>query len=750
MIGWPARGEVLLTAAVVWVASFAVGVPAAFAQPRNAVPARMQSRATVRATGVGCSPGSFTWTGNGDGASWGNSKNWNPSTRAPGSCTGVQDSVDIPTEANITGAPATRFANFTIDGTAGSDGTLTGGPITVTGLFTWDGSSLEATINLPAGSTGTIAGPGNNKGLGGGGLGVPGTLNVSGTLNLDDLSGNGQNDGSLNLGAGIGQGLIHVQPGGALAATGENDLAGASCCGGSGVPTVMNQGTIDVTSGRLLLGAVELNQSGRVEAATGALLDADAPTQLESSSSYAGGGELLLDLGAFPSTIAGTLSLGTGFHLDLGPQACLQGAGTITGPGSFDFTGGNLAAALTIAKGALMHVTGPGGKDLRAFSCGTADGKITNDGRILVDQGMFSLGASGTVTTNPGANFSIAPGATVTTDSCCGPKKLFFNHGTLEVTAPPSGVPSGTPAVIAPVPLDNTGTISVASGQKLVLNAAPASFASGTSLTGAGGTTVIQEPVSAGGTLTIGPGATLDLDPGGSLDGILTIAGTGSLRWTGGSLSGLVGVASTVGVHVLGAVPHSLVNRPDGHTSVLTTHGPVSVAAGTAKTADSVEIGGGDQWVNAGTLTIRKQASLSSPSCCGPTPGIDNTGTVILSAGGHQDDVTTSVLNDGTLKLASGTLAITVGSYRQASAGTLAVVFAGPAPGTGFGQLDASVPVSLAGALRVSTSRGFNPPSGTPFPVLTYRSRTGKFGALAGSPPYRVTYHATSLAVVFR
>jgi hypothetical protein len=723
--------------------ALAVSCLAAACVATAAVPAPAGAAVRPGAPARACSAESFTWTGDGDETTWGNVKNWSPSNRAPGSCSG--DSVDIPVEANITGMPAASFADFTIDATAGSDGTLTGGPITVTGHFEWDGSGIEATVNLPAGATGTIAGPANNKDLGGSGLGIPGTLNVSGTLNLDALSGDG---GSLGIGAGIGQGLIQVQPGGTLTANGENDLSGASCCGGTENPTLTNDGTIDITSGRIFTEGVVLNQLGAVQVAAGALLDSDSPTQLGAASSYSGAGQLLLDISANPDTIAGTLSLGTGFQLNLGPQACLEGTGTIDGPGTFEFTGGNLAAALTIAKGALMHVTGPGGKNMSTESCGTADGTVVNHGKILVDQGTLSFGSSGMITNDKGADLSIAPGATLTTDSCCGTKKLLINHGTLQVTAPPPGVASGTPAAIEPVPLDNTGTISVASGQELLLNGAPATFASGTSLTGPG-TALVQEPVTASGTVTAGTGTTLDLDQNGSVDGIFSLAGSGALHWTGGAISGTVSVPSTIAVSISGAVAHSVVNRPNGQASVLTTRGPVSIAAGTAATADSVQVGEGDQWVNAGTLTLAKQAAIGAPSCCGSTAGLDNTGAMTLSAGGATDDVTAPVVNSGTLKLASGILAMTAGTYQQTSSGTLAVNFAGTSPGTGFGQLNVTGAVTLAGKLLVSTSGGFTPPSGKPFAVLAYQTHSGKFTTLSGSPSYTVAYHATSMDVVF-
>jgi hypothetical protein len=384
------------------------------------------------------------------------------------------------------------------------------------------------------------------------------------------------------------------------------------------------------------------------------------------------------------------------------------------------------------------------------FSCGTAEGVITNNGKILVDQGSFSLGASGTITTSKAATFAIAPGATLTTDSCCGTRKLLINDGTLEVTARPSSVPKGTPATIFPVPFANSGTINVAKGQGLVLEDAPTAFSPGTSVTGAGGTTVIQAPVTASGTLTLGPKATLDLDQNGSVNGTVSLAGSGTLAWTGGSLSGTVGVASTVPADISGAAGHSVVSQPNGKTSVLTTHGPVSIAAGTAKTADSVEVGEGDQWVSAGTLTLPKDASIGATSCCGPTPGLKNTGTMTLATGGGQDAMTTGLDNTGTLKLASGTLAINAGSFQQAASGTLAATFGGTSPGTGFGRLDVSGKATLAGKLLIGTSGGFTPPKDKPFEVLGYTSRTGTFGTLSGTPPYSVAYHDTGMDVLFR
>jgi hypothetical protein len=88
-------------------------------------------------------------------------------------------------------------------------------------------------------------------------------------------------------------------------------------------------------------------------------------------------------------------------------------------------------------------------------------------------------------------------------------------------------------------------------------------------------------------------------------------------------------------------------------------------------------------------------------------------------------------------------------NYRQGAAGALAVTFAGTSPGTGLGQLNVSGAVTLAGKLLAGTSGGSTPPTGTPFAVHRYASRSGKFGTLSGGPADTVQYHATEADVVF-
>jgi fibronectin-binding autotransporter adhesin len=454
-----------------------------------------------------CAGTSFKWTGKGDGASWANAKNWSPAG-SPGNC----DSVTIPIEANITGVPAIDLANLSVPASAGSNGTLVGGPITVSGHFQWDASTFDATIDLPAGSTAEVGGPAVSKGLGGGGLGKPGRLNVAGSLTFDNLSAMG---GSLGLGAGNGRAVIDIQRTGVLTSIGQNSLGGASCCAGSDNPTLINDGQIKVLSGRLFAAGLITDQSGRLDAASRSVFDVDSPVVLGANTSYTGAGQMLLDLGAFPSTVQGALSLGRGFSLVLGPQACLDGAGTITGAGTFDFTGGYLPARLTIARGALMHVTGPGVKDLSTFACGTTPGSLTDAGRILVDEGTLRLGATGSLTTTRGGVLAIAPGATITAG------RLLSNAGTVQLAARGA-------ATVSSVRVSNTGTISVGAGQTLLLD--------GVQLTNAGTVAVARGLIKVNGSyLQQRAGrlaVTIDGGSAGTGFGQLAVAGAATLAGT--------------------------------------------------------------------------------------------------------------------------------------------------------------------------------------------------------------------------
>ncbi len=374
------------------------------------------------------------------------------------------------------------------------------------------------------------------------------------------------------------------------------------------------------------------------------------------------------------------------------------------------------------------------------------------------------------------------------------------------MTAPPAGVASGTPAQISPVPMQNTGTIDVASGQQLLLSNGPATLTGGT-LEGSGGSVDLQAPVSAAGTITLGSGFTLELDSTGSLDGTFSLAGSGSVDWTGGPISGTISVASTIPVNISASSLHQVTGRPNGQTSVLTTHGRVSIAAGTTASPDTIWVNFGDQWVTAGTMTAPQNTVLAAASCCGPTFGLKNTGTFTVSAGtgtvaadGLEFD------NAGKLKLSSGTLvlaefeqtagsttlaggsisdvqsplsltggvltgsgtisasvqngatvqpatsggALTItGSYQQTAAGVLDTVLAGPTAGAGFGQLDVGGAATLAGKLNAVISSGFVPTSGQTFAALVYGSRTAQFSSLTGTPGFGVVYKPTEAQLIY-
>jgi len=70
------------------------------------------------------------------------------------------------------------------------------------------------------------------------------------------------------------------------------------------------------------------------------------------------------------------------------------------------------------------------------------------------------------------------------------------------------------------------------------------------------------------------------------------------------------------------------------------------------------------------------------------------------------------------------------GSYTQTANGALAIILAGPNPGTGFNSLVVDGAANLGGALTVMVTNGFELPVATQFQVLSCASRAGVFSDL--------------------
>jgi len=625
---------------------------------------------------------SYTWIGNSqspsaDNHSWTDPDNWEPNG-IPG--TGDSVKIDAPDPLHCTvgvdGIPAVSLSSLTVTAT-GCGTTLTGGPITVTGSFVWDGGRLNGDLTVDG--TGSVSGLNSHLNT------LNGNLTIGGTMTLSHLADSGaSNQGGLRI---IDPHSLHVLGSGILTSSGTNAIQYLACC--VNPATIVNDGTMQISGGDLTVHAVEVEQNGTLETAAGAdLVDDGAPATAADGASYSGAGRWLVeDVGAL--TLAGTQTLGSGFHLALGDGqtgATLGGTATLTGPGGVDWIGGTIQGHLTIAHGTTLSASGTTNNNGKRFLSGSTSAgasTLTNHGSIsFADGAGMMTGYVAKLTNSSDGRISLAPGTTFSTLGCCvNPNKVINAGGQLVV---PSGS-STDPVLLDGVAYEDTaGTASIHAGDTLQLNEAPSSL-TGTSVSG-GGTLGIAAPTSVSGTDTIGSGSTLALSTGGSLDGTATVGGSGRTTWTGGSVSGQVTIATSGGVTASGTDLKTIANIAGGPTpSKVTLKVPFSIAAGTADHHDTVDVGQSALYLT-GTTTLADNTDLTDGT-------VRNSGRLTVAAGkgglalrGGDG----SFVNSNQVTVSSGTWQLT-GDYRQTAGDT------NLATGTALNRLYTSYTVTIAG-----------------------------------------------------
>ena len=335
---------------------------------------------------------------------------------------------------------------------------------------------------------------------------------------------------------------------------------------------ITNDGTVSVDDGTLSVSAVAFDQHGRLAIAAGATAMLAGPGKL-GVGTYSGTGRLILATGQSVQ-LAGKNTLGAGFHLELAGGR-LAGKGSLVGKGSFDWSGGTLAAVTTVQHGATMHVYGAVTHGLAAAL--TDHGKVTVDGQATV-----LMSGPTTLTVASDGVLSTAPGTSYTTTGCCAnPNRIVNTGGKVIVPAASGGVTSGTPATVSGNVYSATGgTTSVAPGEVLSVTGGALGTLQGTTVTG-GGTLSLTTPTTLTGTVTVAASTKLALGASGSLTGTGTVAGVGELDWTGGSFGGTPTVA--VGLEVSGAAAKSVAQG-----GTLTVTGPMDLASGTSGSPNSI------------------------------------------------------------------------------------------------------------------------------------------------------------------
>ncbi|GAB3861454.1 hypothetical protein GCM10028801_25640 [Nocardioides maradonensis] len=593
---------------------------------------------------------SYSWIGSaqssgGDNHSWTDPKNWSPSG-VPG--TGDSVAIDAPDAthctAHVDGVPALTLANLSLSAT-GCSSTLVGGPLTVTGTFTWNGGTLQADTTLLG--TGTVSGSNAHLNVLSANLSVGGTLTLSGVVDSG-----ASNQGGLRI---VNPEQLHVLAGGTLSSVGGNAVQFLSCC--LNPARIVNDGTIQVSGGDLTVRAVAIDQNGTLSTAAGAdLVDVGAPATAAGGASYTGGGAWRVVNGA-KLALTGTQHLGAGFRLQLGDGlsgAELGGTATVTGPGVLDWAGGTIEGNLTVDHGTTLRAVGAVPGNGKRFLSGD-DGLSGHVPATLTNHGTTTFSQGAGVLTGFGARFvnasdgelDLDPGTVVATLGCCVNPNKVVNAGGHVV------VGSGTttdPAVLSGVAYQATGgSTTIASGRVLQLDLAPSSL-NATTVTG-GGTLQVDAPTAVSGTSTVGAATTVAVVPTGSLDGAATLTGAGRTTWTGGSLSGTLTLATAGGVRVSGPDPKYVANVGGGSVpSNVVVRAPLSLAAGTATHHDLIDVGQSTLTL-AGTTTLADLTELDNGQ-------VRNTGHLTVAAGstGHVLRGNGVLASTGTVSLSSGTL----------------------------------------------------------------------------------------------
>ncbi len=607
---------------------------------------------------------SYTWVGSSlvpaaDNHSWSDARNWSPQG-VPGNGDSVSVHAPGPSicAAHVDGIPAVTLASFSLTETASlCTVSVAGGPITVTGTFTWDSGTLDAPLTLAAGSVATLTGTQGRLKQATKNIEVNGLLQLTGVtgasaFKIDDPR------------------VVHIGPGGELRSNGTNDITFSACC--VTPARVVNDGTVRVTGvGAVLrITAVQFDQRKVLLVGSGAkLITTNAPVTAANGATYSGGG--VWNIGnQSVARFSGAQTVNAPFGLVLGgepanPGGRLGGSFSLGGTGRLDWTAGRIEGTVNVGRTFTVHAYGPNSvsapRQLSGIDYTGATGvpaRFENHGTFVTDP-LVSIGTGGRaqLLNAPGGILRLAPGTRISSGGCCVSPDRITNQGGAVVVGS-SSIAGAT--VLSNVSYSSTGgSTTIAPGEQLQLTGgAPGGFSS-TTIAG-GGQLLLVAPTKVAGVVTVGSATRVLLGAHGSIDGNATVAGAGRLGWTGGAFSGSVTVSTTGGVVIYPTAPKSLSNVNGGSTpSQLRITAPTTFASGTVAVPNTVNLGS-SRLTLAGPSTVGNQVQIYSGT-------LVNTGSLTVNPGaGGKVDRTGSgeLVNTGRLTLRSGTLTLG-GLYRQ-------------------------------------------------------------------------------------
>jgi hypothetical protein len=539
-------------------------------------------------------PDAVSWTGGGDGVSWGDARNWSTATRLPGAADDV--TIDAPGTVVLHASGTDSVRSLQSDSTL----LLSGGSLALAA-----DSAISGTVVLNGGSL-SAAGP-----LALGGLEqTAGTLSGAGTVTIQ---------GQWDWGGGTQSGTGHT------AVLGNTDLSGS----GATAPqlsgrAVDSDGTATLHSGSTLTfagGAAWNNQS-------------DGAFVLQGGATLSGP-VLFNNAGLFQLTGTQGASIGT-FNNAPGGLVDVQGGvlslGGGSGSGTFDLEGSSV-----------LFISGT--YNLQDGAASVGRGIVSVGGALNVTGGVSlrNLSTGGTVTVNAGAGLDVQNlglGGTLT-----GPGDVTVENDftwfsgtlggsgdtTLNGTAELNGVPFATQQLSGRT-VDNHGTVTLFPNIALQFN-------SGTWNNDIDGTLILQQGSTVGGTSAAvlnndglvqmfgqghdSVGVTLNNSATGTVDAEGSPLGGGTLTLAAGSSAGTFRVATTATLDFT----HSSAGFAflDGATAVgegrlqlFDFSGPLAVTVSGHVSLQTVFLGFGTLTVNAGGSLDVQSLRLSGGTLTGP------------------------------------------------------------------------------------------------------------------------------------
>lgn len=427
----------------------------------------------------------------------------------------------------------------------------------------------------------------------------------------------------------------------------------------------------------------------------------------------------------------------------------------------------------------VMNITGPG-------SSITGNG-FTNHGSLIQSgTGVLNLPSGSTTTSTDTGVIDFRNDNGITVNGGSGAAPVFNSSGTIRKSGG-----TGNLVIDSYLLLQNIGgTVEVDTGTLSLGHGLTARFGIGN-----------------GGTLIVAAGATLQLNDGTSdalYNGVYTASGGGTIllaggniysddqvatgytfnfregifHWTGGTINTGTPFFNTGYISLLGSGGINGYRFNNNGTITQSGAGMLNIPSG------SVLINGAD-----GTYDIQNDLGMTNNGGGGQGPRIDNAGLFTKSAGTGTDTIAASLVNTGTVLIASGTLAfdhftqtagvldlaggnlsspnsditinggivrgngtitghvrnntgtfspghspgtITInGNYTQGSGGTLNIEIGGTAAGA-FDQLVVNGTATLGGTLNVSFINGFRPQLGDVYTFIVPTSVSGSFSQVTG------------------